>query len=203
MPNRIRILIILHLLLAVVPLAEAFLPADMAYLPLLWASVRNSYRTADVARAVGRSGQHSIPLPRPGCDNRLRGLARCRWIPTDESVDAVVAAYVVIVLAVGCASLPMRRIFELRRDPDDSQSGAPQRSWQFSILGLLIVTAIVALVLELIRRAQPMAGNPGHSEFANQALGLISLALDAFVAAWASLSVGKVRRTLARHFWWP
>jgi len=187
----VRLLIAAHVLLAAVPLGEVFLLDDMAYLPIRWVFA---------AIHLGQLMLLGLWAGLGGTELRWRlvitvvtcaYLAGCRSMVPEAMFMEILAVYVVIVLVLGGACLPLRRVVVLRHQPEAPDEATASR-WQFSILAMLIVAALVALVLALVHRAQPSPESPGRSQFAAQALGLVAITINALVAASATMSVGRV-----------
>ncbi len=190
---RIHLLVLVQLLLGVLPLARMLVPLDVTTLPLLWALFvipLGQLMLVGLWLAMGRSALR----PR-----FLAAVAACAYlaiwtsIPSD-SYALMLIEYLAVTVGIAVACIPFRRWYELRLQAAIAWDGTSTRL-QFSILGILLATSVAALVLGISKAARTQG-----SIVTQMGLMVVVLAINTLVAAWASLSLGRVRWPLTLAF---
>jgi hypothetical protein len=203
LPSRIELrwLVASHILLATVPTAGPFLPPDNPYLPLLWA-----LSSIPLGQMLVLSFWVGMGAGRITC-RLIIALIGCVYLEAwpalgtalyqavydtpyyGSGFGAGVAMSWMIVLVIAAVFLVVRRFSELRIAPDPSGMQSPTRV-QYSILSILVLTAVVAVLLGLMRSARD---EPGWPLVAAYALVFVVFLIDVLCAVWAALSPGRMR----------
>jgi len=212
--RRLRWLVASHLLLAVVPTAVCLVPGDIRFLPLLWAlssvalgqmMLLSFWAGLGAGRAIWRFFSALM-----GCTYLAiwQSLGSMLWdkvqgeaeavTPTnpltafiDELLSAVVMNCAVLLLFAAMFLVVRRWFSELRLVPDAGKTSSPGRV-QYSILNILVITAVVALLLGLTRSARPATGTDWQ-KVAAYALAFVAFLIDELCAVWAALGTGRIR----------
>jgi len=207
--SRLKALVAIHLAVGTLPVASFLIPADVRFLPLMWA-----------IGAVG-VGQLMLLAFWVGM-SKIKGLKRMAgalcgtayltvwpmitisWphetapsgISLAQSYLALFAINSLIVLLFAAVFWLIRRwSTELRQVDTSRESIAPGR-FQYSILHILIVMSVVAVVLVLVRNARAAdAMSAWHFwQMASMyALMIIAFLINTICAAFAALGAGQVR----------
>lgn len=205
--RRLRWLAAAHMLFAAVPTAICFVPAQIRFLPLLWAllSVQlgqmmllGFWAAMGAGRTVWRISLASLACvylaiwPTLGFALSRVAMQQAAWKESIGEFRNFVVLNWTIVLLVAAAFLGVRRWFnELRLAPDADDGSSPGRV-QYSILSILVVTAVVSILLGLMRIALPSTGSDWRI-VASTVLAFVALLIDALCAEWAVLAAGRAR----------
>lgn len=205
-----RRLIGCHLLLALVPVAIGFIPAEVRYLPLLWAVASIAVGQLMLLSFWAGLGKGSIgwrfivivagitylaiwstlgSFLSGAAYQRIAKLSFGQYI---AELGKTVSTYFIVAVLFAAAFLVVRRWWsELRLsgEADDSTVATPV---QFSILNMLIVTTVIAILLSLARGARP-ASDSEWQRVAATTLAFVAFLIDALCAVWAALGIGRVR----------
>ncbi|HVA46563.1 MAG TPA: hypothetical protein VNH11_09330 [Pirellulales bacterium] len=204
--RRLRRLVATHLALACAPVAFCLLPADIRFLPLMWAlgsvtvgqiMLLSFWAGMGLGRTRGRLGISLLGCTYlaiwPALGSALSG-------PATETIS--IAHYLsefstclvgvfTLVLVMTSAFLVVRRWFSELRSVAGDEGSSPGRV-QYSILNLLVVTTVVALLLGLTRSGSPSAGSDWRNVAASTLMA-VCIVIDALCAVWAALGIGGVR----------
>jgi hypothetical protein len=204
----LRCLLASHALLGTVPTAICLVPADIRFLPLLWALFCVSFgQMMLLGFWIGMGAGRAIW-------RLFAALLGCAYLAVWPSVVArsldptssygralggtIVMDYAV-VLAFAAAFFVLRRWFSELRSVADVNESAQAGRLQYSILNVLILTAVVALLLGLMRVARPSTDSAWVT-IAATVFAFVVLLIDALCAVWATLSVGRTRWRLLLVF---
>jgi hypothetical protein len=202
---RLKLLVIVHLLVGIMPAASVLIPLETRFLPVTWAldSISGGQLML-LAFWLGMGTSKRI--------QRLFGTFCGSAYVTAWPVVALllsphyigpspIACYLgrfsancaVILVLAGVFLLIRRRSGGLRRISESGTSVAPAR-FQYSILHLLVITSIVAVVLGLVRSARATGtAEIGWHVAAVGVLLVVVFVVNLLCAVWAALGAGQIR----------
>ncbi|HUY33813.1 MAG TPA: hypothetical protein VMV69_13775 [Pirellulales bacterium] len=207
--RKLRRLVTLHLLLSVVPATGSLVvPPEMRFISLRWAlasvflgqlMLLSFWGGMGTSRGIRRLAGALLGCAYLAIWPTLASMFRpstAETPPTHWIIEflTVFGQECIVVVPLTGAFLAMRKWFsELRLVPDSEDSSAPARV-QYSILSVLVVTAVIAVVLGLLRRARSgeLIGNSDWRMAAANILGIVIYLIDTLCAAWAALGTGRV-----------
>jgi len=198
-PGRLKLLVLAHVLASPAPAVAFLLPPDMRYLPLIW--LGSSVLVAQlmllaVWLGLG-SGAISVRL--------VTSAVGCAWaawwacLPQIVLQDSAERYPFILSTFLGCVAiwagvfLAVRRYSAELRLAMQSSAVSVRRPSQFSILHILIVTAVVAIVLGLARGAEATREDgSGWNYWVATALTLVTFFINLYCAVWATLGEARV-----------
>ena len=202
---RLRWLVVVHLVLAVVAGAGFMIRAEVRFLPLLWAACAVWLGQLMLLGFWAGMGT-SKPVHR--AFGTLFGVA---YVGIWPIVGQVLSPYaqtpsiggvlfdlgskgMMVVLVAGVFLLFRRTGTELRHVADAADAGPPGR-FQYSILHVLLIISVAAVVLGLVQSARGPGQTTPHAWriVGRQALLFVSMLVNFFCAAWAVLGPGRTR----------
>jgi hypothetical protein len=204
MPLKIKLLLAVHLAVGIAP-AAMFFGGDLRWLPLMWALGGLSLGQLMLLAFWGGMGTTSAGRRLLGMV--LGGVYLALWPTvgmilspyTEGSIAmffmrSVAMNYAALVIFAGIFLLIRGRFVELRlvEHPQVFRQGR----YQFSVLGLLLVTSLIAVVLGLTRAATAAEAAVWH-ELAATLLAIGAFIANMLAAPWAALMPGPVRLRVA------
>jgi hypothetical protein len=207
MPRKLTLLVAVHLLLGMAPIAMFLHPGDLRWIPLTWALASISFGQLMLLAFWAGLGTSAAWKRLAGSAAGACYLATWPTLalvvsPNAERSGYELVAYVALFAAMlvmfgGIFLLWRRRFAQLRcvDDVDERPAVAPRRR-QFSVLHLLLLMSIVAVVLGLMRGATAGDTERWH-ELAINLLGVVALVVNIIAAPWAALALGPARGRVA------
>jgi hypothetical protein len=213
--NRIRWLVLAHLVLASAPMLGWLLPFSMAMLPLRWALIElplGSLMTLSfwvgLGRmrllwriAIGMAGGFYLsfwPFLQESLESRDASGA-----PIYKNVDEWIMGYLQSVIQFGtllvlfsATFMLIRRWYELALVRREFLPSHNER-WQFSMLHIMVVMSVIAVVLSLLRATrQTPDQETTWGWLAINALMFVIFFVNTACAAFATLGPGQVKRNV-------
>lgn len=198
-PGRLRLLVLAHLLISPAPAVAFLAPADIRYLPVIW--LGSSVLLAQLMLLA-------VWLGLGRCELHWRLIATalgCAWLTTWACLPQIATQataerwHLLFGMSLGSVAVWAGVFFAVRRFKADLQIATPGRQvpvetrWQFSILHLLIVTAVVAIVLGLAQGAEAgRQDSEGWGNLVASALMIVTFLINLYCAVWATLGEARI-----------
>lgn len=199
MAPKLKLLVAIHVVLAILPAGAFLVPNDIVFIPLLWAMVSVMYAQLMLLAVWLGLGTSKWTVRMASAVLAVAYLTIWLFVgfsirpdTTAPSYFRLFASFCGLILIIAGVFLLLRRKHGEIRDITGQQVSSRPRS-QFSILQLLLVTAVVAVLLALIRAATADRSGTEFSGLASSVLAFVVFLVTTLIAPWAVLSMGPVR----------
>ena len=204
----------MHLVLAIVPLAMAFVPFDMRTLPIVWALAAITFAQI-MLLAIWAGMMPSGKVLHKLFAAILAAAFIAIWqaaaqvlMSTQKSLAAVVSAYMqntsmilVLLALLSLALFGVSRLMGTIRFLQNEDLHVAEPRFRFSLLTLLAIATAMALLLGLVRIARMDVRSPGEGEgVVDYLLVVVLYGLNTLTTIWATLGQGHVWRRLGVVF---